>query len=377
MVESEIPNDEATVNSASRRTLSIVLIVVAALLAPLTVVAAWAQTQIEDTDRYVATVGPLADDPDVQAYVATALADTLYELLRVDEQLAETLSDQSAPQGPVIGPADRGSLDEAATRFTTSPAFARLWREANRAAHTVISGVLTGESDVTDLENDQLTLDLNALLQRLQADLVDEGFTLVADLDLDRVDRDIVLIEEEQLESIELARSLLRLLGLLNWVLFVCTIAAAVGSVLLAPDRRRGLKRLGIGVAFSMVLVAVGLSIARRAFLDAITGGLPRPVASSFFDAVTGSMRAGFRGTFVIGTVLALLVFITERRDFADRWARPTQIAVGALGIVAIVARDDPNPGYLGFIVVSTAMTIAALEIVRRRRTPDVEVVSA
>lgn len=374
MVESELLGDEASGRSAGRRTLSIILIVVAALLAPLTVVASWAQTQIEDTDRYVATVGPLADDPDVQAYVAAALADTVYELLRVDELVAETLPEQLAPLGPVIGPAVRGSLDQAATRFTTSPAFARLWREANRAAHTLIRGVLTGGTDVTLLENGQLTLDLNALLQRFQTDLVDSGFTLVADLDLDQVDRRIVLVEGPQLENIELARSLLRLLGLLNWALYLCMIAAAVGSVVVAPDRRRGLERLGIGVAISMVLVAVGLSIARRAFLDGIAGGLPRPVASSFFDVVAGSLRAGFRATFVLGIVVVLLVFVSGRRDFADRWARPTQIAVGALGVVAIVARHDPNAAYSGFVVVSTALTIAALEVVRRRRTVGVEV---
>lgn len=98
MVESEVPTDEATAKSAGRGTLSIVLILVAALLAPLTVVAAWAQTQIEDTDRYVATVGPLADDPEVQAYVAAALADGLCELLGVDELPKRCPS--SWPPGP-------------------------------------------------------------------------------------------------------------------------------------------------------------------------------------------------------------------------------------------------------------------------------------
>jgi hypothetical protein len=41
------------------------------------VVAGWARAQIEDTDRYVATVGPLAEDPEIQAYVAAALTETL------------------------------------------------------------------------------------------------------------------------------------------------------------------------------------------------------------------------------------------------------------------------------------------------------------
>jgi energy-converting hydrogenase Eha subunit B len=125
--------------------------------------------------------------------------------------------------------------------------------------------------------------------------------------------------------------------------------------------------RLGVGVAFSMVVVAIGLSIARRAFLGAITEGLPRPVASSFFDAVSESMRTGFRGTFVFGLVAALLVLVASRHDFADRWARPTQITVGALGVLAILAREEPNGAYVIFMAVITVMAIAALEAVKQR----------
>src|SRR5512133_2805717 len=39
------------------------LIVVACLLAPLSVVSVWASQQISDTDRYVQTVAPLAQNP--------------------------------------------------------------------------------------------------------------------------------------------------------------------------------------------------------------------------------------------------------------------------------------------------------------------------
>jgi hypothetical protein len=350
----------------TRGAISVALLVVAALLTPLTVVAAWARAQIESTDRYVATVAPLADDPAVQEYVAQAAADAIYELLEVDE-LVGALPAELAAVGVALGPAVRGFLVDAASRFTASPAFSQLWREANRAAHTVIRGVLTGESEVADLRGGQLTLDLGALLRVFQTDLVDAGFTLAERLDLTDVDRTVVLVEGAQLESIATARELVGGLESLSWLLFLATIAAAVGSVLVAPDRRRGTTRLGVGLALSMVLVAVGLSIARRAFLGAIVGGLPRPVASSFFDAVSGSMRVGFRGAFVLGLVIAALVLVASRDDFADRWARPTQVAVTALGVLTILARDQAEGGFLGFVAMSTIVTVAVLEVVRRR----------
>src|SRR4051812_10545625 len=59
----------------TRLIVSIALLVVTLVAAPLFIVAIWVNTQITDTDRYVSTVAPLADDPAVQEYVAAQLAD--------------------------------------------------------------------------------------------------------------------------------------------------------------------------------------------------------------------------------------------------------------------------------------------------------------
>ncbi|MGN6241196.1 MAG: hypothetical protein ACTHNI_15845 [Cellulosimicrobium cellulans] len=59
-----------------------VLITLGALLAPLGAVSAWAQRELTDTDRYVATVGPLAADPVVQSAVAGRLTEEV--MSRID-----------------------------------------------------------------------------------------------------------------------------------------------------------------------------------------------------------------------------------------------------------------------------------------------------
>jgi hypothetical protein len=97
----------------SRVTASIALLVVAVLLAPMTVVSAWARTQIESTDRYVATVAPLAEDPDVQQYVARAAADAIFERLELDDALASVLPEQLAALQPTLAAALRGFLTDA------------------------------------------------------------------------------------------------------------------------------------------------------------------------------------------------------------------------------------------------------------------------
>ena len=46
-----------------RTPVAVLLILVGCLLAPLSVLAIWAKNQVTNTDRYVATVTPLASDP--------------------------------------------------------------------------------------------------------------------------------------------------------------------------------------------------------------------------------------------------------------------------------------------------------------------------
>lgn len=45
--------------------------------------------------------------------------------------------------------------------------------------------------------------------------------------------------------------------------------------------------------------------------------------------------------------------------------------SIRALGVLAIVARDQPDAGYVGFVLVSIGATIAVLEAVRRRELAD------
>jgi len=76
------------------------LVAVAALTAPLSVLANWARGQIEDTDRYVATVGPLANDPAVQDAIAARIEQVVFGYLDVDaatDQLVQAISSQDLP----------------------------------------------------------------------------------------------------------------------------------------------------------------------------------------------------------------------------------------------------------------------------------------
>ncbi|WP_454049457.1 hypothetical protein [Cellulomonas sp. Marseille-Q8402] len=123
------------------------LIVVAALLAPVAVVAVWARDLVTDTDRYLATVGPLVDEPQVQSAVVNRVTGAIVDAADLEGLAAEGVAvvegldlppRVAAVAGTLQGPlvdAVTGFVRDIVDRVVTSDAFEAVWDEANRAVH--------------------------------------------------------------------------------------------------------------------------------------------------------------------------------------------------------------------------------------------------
>src|SRR5262245_31157560 len=83
-----------------RWTLATVLIVLGSALSPLAVTAVWLKSEVSDTDRYVATVAPLAHDPALQSAVTDRITTEIFNRIDVTglaNQAADALSRQGVP----------------------------------------------------------------------------------------------------------------------------------------------------------------------------------------------------------------------------------------------------------------------------------------
>jgi hypothetical protein len=347
---------------------SLALLVIALVATPLVIVGAWVRAEILDTDQYVDTVAPLADDPAMQQYVAGQLADAFNSNVDLESWLADHLPDEMQAVSPVIARGAESAVQSAADRFTASPAFAALWADANRAAHEVIVRVLTGERDALELSGGTLTLDLSDALQSIQAQLVDRGFDAVANLDLSGIDGEVVIADGEQLSSIESAREVVGNLNDLVWVLAGIAVVAAIGSIAVARRRGSAAMRLGIGLAAVCAAAAVAVAVTRNQFVSAVSDVVPSTVSTSLFDTLVDSIRDLFRLVFVIGVATALVVAIASLPDFGRRWARPTQIGVALIGLGVLIALTNPSWGALLLVVASIAVVDGVLEFTRRRQ---------
>jgi hypothetical protein len=323
-----------------RAVIATMLIVLGCVLAPLAGVAVWARNQVTNTERYLATVAPLASDPAIQDAIADQITTQVFTYVDVQGltvQAVDALADRGLP------PQLAGQLQALSTpiangvqsftrtqvgRIVQSPAFADAWVQANRLAHEELVAALTGEGGGTiTVENDTVSINLAAFIQTVKQQLVAAGFTLAERIP--QVNASFVLFQSQDITRARSAFNLLTTLG--NWLPLIALLLLALG-VYVAKDHRRALIGAGLGVAIAMLLLAVGLTVFRSIYLDAVPADvLPHDAAAVLYDTIVRFLRAGLRTVFVLGLVVAAAAFLTGQSVTATRTRQGLTGAIGWL----------------------------------------------
>ena len=298
-----------------------VLVILACVLAPLSVTSVWADRVISDTDQYVKTVDPLIDDPGVQAAltdeVTQAVLDNL-DLERVTRVALDALAQQDrVPPGVAAAVPGlqvallngiNGFVHDQVAKIIASDKFAEVWDQVNRTAHTQIVALLEGDQGkLVTAQGNTVTLNLGPVIAEVKATLVDQGFALAERIPA--VDKSFVLVQSDSVTNAQWAYKALQKLGL--WLPFIA-VFVLIGGVVLAQDRRRALLRGGLGVAAAMILLGAALAVARTWYVHETPAGvLTSDTAGSVFDTLVRFLRTGLRAVGVLGLVLALAAFLS------------------------------------------------------------------
>ncbi|MFG2788158.1 hypothetical protein [Streptomyces sp. NPDC048419] len=305
---------------------SALLILFAALLALLSVVAVWANSIVQDTDRYVSTVGPLASDPDVQQAVTNRITDAVLAQVDVDalvKQLTEAASAKGVPPqaakllGNLDGPIENGLkqlVSSTVERVVTSSAFETVWVNANRRAHTALDKALTGQADgAVKLKNNEVVVDLGPIVADVKNQLVAAGFAPAAKIPA--VHTSFVVFASKDIGKV---RSYVRVLEILGGWLPVIALLIAAAGVYVAFNRRHALIGAALAVFVAMLVLGIGITVARDVYLNHLPPGASQAAAGSVYDALVKFLRAGVRALAAVALFTAIGAFL----------AGPSRIAV-------------------------------------------------
>lgn len=388
--------------------LATVLIVIGALLAPVAVVASWAKVQLTDTQSFVDTYAPLADDPAVQAYVtdqAVAVIQENVDIPQVTSQVVDGITELGT--GPVAtkaldalkGPLAQGIVSLIHTtvgNFVASDAFAQVWQEALRTTHTQLVATMQNDpkAAVAVGADGSVGIQLAPIIARVKQLLVDQGLTFAAQIPT--IDKTITIAQNSSIPTIQLFYGVAVAAG--AWLQWIALAFLALG-VIVARRRSLALVWASVALALAMVVVVAGIAIGRLVFVGSVSPSLlPTGVANTLYRTLTTAMQDTGVAVLVLAIVVAVVGWyagpfavprklrgffgsgVTWVREAAERhgistgrtgeWIYAQRVLLRAL--VALIAaalvlfiRPLTTP-LIVWTLVLAAVVIAVLELVQR-----------
>jgi len=317
----------ATTKTLRRRTAgALVLLILGSVMLPVSVLTVWTRNQVLDTDRYVETVAPLASDPVIQSTLANRISQKVSDEVDIKSLAQEALPEKASfLAGPIASGADN-LIHQAATKLVESERFENLWVKANRRGHTGLVAALTGEEgELISTDQGKVVLKLGALAEGVLKNIDKQfGIDLASTIPAERLNVNFVLVDSQQLSDVQAG---VRWLDRLSWFALFLSLAFLGGSVAASPDRRKGVLRVGFGVALSMLALFVGFGIGRDVYLTHLPSEVERPDAAAvIFDTLTRFVLQAIRLLFAVGVVLLVGAWVigpgrgaTRIRSYWDR----------------------------------------------------------
>jgi hypothetical protein len=294
-----------------------ILIVLGCLLAPVSVLAVWAASEVSNTGRFVATMEPLVHNPAIQNALTDKITAEITARLKAAsyaDQAAAALSSRGLPRAgallkslaPSLASGAAGFIHSEVHKIVTGPRFAEAWVRANTVVHQELVKALSGQGPSSvSVKDGQVVVGLGPFIDVVKQDLVKRGFTLVSKIPA--INPTLTLFSAKYLVK---AQSAYRLINTLKIVLPVVTLLLALG-VFAARGRRRALIGAGLGLAASMLVPGVGLFVFRGIYLgDVPSSVLPADAAAALFDTIVQFIRDGLRTVLVVGLVVAAGAFL-------------------------------------------------------------------
>src|SRR5580693_6648970 len=313
----------------ARRTRGIiawVLVVLASLLIPISVISAWAIRTVTNTDQYVATMAPLARNPVIVDHLATKATDELFSTHIVQDKVTAALPPKAKPIVTPIVAQVHNYVYGLALQVFQSPKFGQLWDTLNRHTHDAVVDVLTGKHSALPKKIEKggaivvnVTPALNNLIDKANA----RGVTLFNPLKPILTNGDSLGVTVVSKAQVSKFTGAFNLIVKLKWVIPVVALVLGILGILIALDHRKTLLRMAVGVALVTLLLLAGISLGRITFINQAGHSFNRDVAASVWDTVLRFLKTDLRWTLLVSILFALGAWVAGPARYAV-WIRST-----------------------------------------------------
>ena len=391
-----------------RTAAAVVLVVVGLLLAPVAVISAWARLELVDTDRFVATFAPLAEDPAVQAYIGdevTAAIEEQVDIPTLTSDLFDGLGQLDLPPRAadalalLEGPATQGLqslVSGIVDRVVESDAFADVWATALRASHRQFVAAIQGDPDAAlAIGGDgAISVQLGPIIEAVKDRLEQQGVGFASAIPV--VERSIVVAQDDAFVLVQTVYTLAVAAG--TWIPWI-TLLLLIAGVLIARRRAAALVWTAGGLALTMLILASGVGIGRAFFLGAVSPSImPSDAATALYDGLVELMFSTILALFVLSLFVAVIAwlsgpwrparatrglfhagFSSVRRAAAahgvttgsfgialDRWRVAAYVVIAVVASIVVLLNRPVTVSFVVWTVVVALLAVALVELLRR-----------
>jgi hypothetical protein len=305
-------------NHRIRRSVTWVLVVLSALLVPVSVLTVWAIRTVTNTDQYVATMAPLAKEHVITDYVAVRATNILFEKVDVEARLKSALPPKASFVAAPVTKQLHGYVQDEFKTLLRSTWFQQAWDKANRRVHSSLVTFLEGTQLPAGQKVQEIAIKLDPVLGRGIAQLDKRGVTVFDPLKAklkNATNLSVVVASKPQVKSI---RGLFHLANQLGWVVPLVALVAIAGAVGVAVDRRKALLRVSVGVAISTAVVLGLIAYGRNFTVSHASSRASPDVTGTIFDTLSQFLHDSVHLTLLVSVIVAVLLWLIG----PARWSR-------------------------------------------------------
>ncbi len=296
--------------SRGRSVAAVLCLVLAAVLTTPAAIAYWGQRTLNDAERYVETVGPLVQSPEVQEVLATRVTAAISDQVDIEtllEQAFAGLADEAPRLELLAAPlsaAINGAIERQVRAFLASDAFEDIWMRLNVRAQQAFQRILEGrDGGAVSLQGDDVVLDVSEVVDQVKARLVDRGMTFVENAPIPQSDRQIVLMEAPRVQQLRTIYTFSDPVA--RWALPVVG-ALYLGAIVLARRKPRMTVAVGIAIAVNALVLAIALAVGRQLFADALSETSFGPASTVFYETLLNYLEQGRQVVLLLGLTLVV-----------------------------------------------------------------------
>jgi hypothetical protein len=351
-----------------RRWMVLLLVILASVGVLLSAIALWTNSLLFDTDRWVETVGPVLQDPEVTHDLSVYLADRAIEASDLEARVTDVLPPEAQFLAPAITDAARDLVQKRMEERLNQPETYDLWLKLNGFAHERLIAVLEGDSEYIQLNGDQVQLNLVPLIARA-LELIDEVLpgALGDRVDIPQVDPEasaeemraeleaatgrtlpedfgtVVLYEGDQVTE---AQQAVRIFKAAVLAILIVTLLLLAAALLFSQRRLRTLIQLGLGTLIAVVVARVAVQRLSDAVVEGLSGRDGVRIAEALIDSAANSLLDVLVWLIVAGALVSLMAYLATKRSWFVAARGYAAAAAGTTG--ELVADHAPLRRWLG-----------------------------